>query len=86
MKAGFLSHRGPASHLAIGALLFCGTMLAASFASADTPRPVKLAIFDFELEDFSAGAQVTGESPADSGPIEAHHRRGAPVDRAIGAL
>ena len=37
--------------------------LPAAFAAA---APVKLAVFDFELEDYSAGAVSTGETPADA--------------------
>jgi hypothetical protein len=47
-------------------LLFCAGLLPAFHTSAEMPPPVKLATFDFELEDFSAGAQLTGESPADT--------------------
>jgi hypothetical protein len=38
--------------------------LAASGASAE-PSPIKIAVFDFELEDFSAGAGVAGNASAD---------------------
>jgi hypothetical protein len=30
---------------------------------------MKLAIFDFELEDFSAGGSATGETPADAAQL-----------------
>jgi hypothetical protein len=53
--------RKPATALLLGA-----AALAAFPAWADAPAPIKLAIFDFELEDFSAGASVTGQSPADT--------------------
>jgi uncharacterized protein DUF2380 len=38
--------------------------LATSGASAE-PSPIKIAVFDFELEDFSAGAGVAGNASAD---------------------
>jgi hypothetical protein len=34
-------------------------------ASADTPAPIGIAVFDFELEDFSAGS-ASGQSPSDA--------------------
>jgi hypothetical protein len=41
-----------------------------AFATAPTPAkatsPVKIAVFDFELEDFSAGGPLAGESPAET--------------------
>jgi hypothetical protein len=37
--------------------------LSAAFAAS---APVKLAVFEFELEDYSAGAASTGETPADA--------------------
>ncbi|MGH6847005.1 MAG: DUF3280 domain-containing protein, partial [Methylocella sp.] len=45
-------------------------LLSAFGTSANTPPPVKLAIFDFELEDFSAGGQVIGESPAGTAELK----------------
>src|SRR5688572_26976219 len=37
-----------------------------TFAAGAAPAPIKLAVFDFELEDFSAGASSAGVAPADS--------------------
>jgi Protein of unknown function (DUF2380) len=48
------------------ASLVGAVLLFASAASADTSPPVKLAVFDFELEDFSAGAALLPANPADS--------------------
>jgi hypothetical protein len=44
------------------------TVLAASMsvASAETPAPIKIAVFDFELEDYSPGAGVNAETPDDA--------------------
>ncbi|MGH6867412.1 MAG: DUF2380 domain-containing protein, partial [Methylocella sp.] len=70
MKIGFPARRGRASFLSAGAFLFCGALLPAFDTSAETSPPVKLALFDFELEDFSAGGQLIGESPADTAQLK----------------
>ncbi|MGH6810898.1 MAG: DUF3280 domain-containing protein [Methylocella sp.] len=70
MKTGFPTRRGRASLFSVGGLLFCAALLPAFVSSADTPPPVKLAIFDFELEDFSAGGQLIGENPADTAQLK----------------
>ena len=70
MKIGFLAHRGRTSRFSAGALLFCAVSLPAFVTSAGTAPPVKLAIFDFELEDFSAGGQLTGETPAEADQLK----------------
>jgi hypothetical protein len=48
----------------IAALMWAGllTMFAAGAATA----PIKLALFDFELEDFSAGASYTDAASSDA--------------------
>jgi Protein of unknown function (DUF2380) len=59
--AGQGSKAGDLAYL-LGALLaLAGTVPPVAAA----PAPIKLAIFDFELEDTSAGASVTGGSPSD---------------------
>ncbi len=58
MTIRFLSHGGRAPSFSAGALLLCAILLSAFAARADTSPPLKLALFDFELEDFSAGASV----------------------------
>ncbi len=50
----------------ITASLLCAASLAGLPAIAAAPEPIKLAIFDFELDDFSAGASPGGEAPADA--------------------
>ncbi len=35
-------------------------------AAGEAPRPIKLAVFDIELDDFSAGGPIAGESPAET--------------------
>jgi hypothetical protein len=47
-----------------GALIWSGA-LALPPANAD-PAPIKIAVFDFELEDFSAGAGIAGDKSADA--------------------
>ncbi len=55
-----------ASFVTFATLLSCAALLPLLAASADTSPPVKLAIFDFELEDFSAGASLLPANPTDS--------------------
>jgi len=50
---------------AAASLLWAVSLIALP-ADAATPSPIKLAIFDFEFEDFSAGASSTGETPSDA--------------------
>lgn len=66
MKIGFLSCPGSAPSFSAGAMLLCATLLPTFAATADTSPPLKLALFDFELEDFSAGASFLAGNPADS--------------------
>jgi hypothetical protein len=47
------------------ASLLCVALLA-TFETGAAPAPIKLAVFDFELEDFSAGASSAGVAPADA--------------------
>lgn len=44
-------------------------MLAAFPAGTATAEPIRLALFDFDLEDFSAGASATGDAPADTAQL-----------------
>ena len=53
-------------HKPVAACLLCAAWFLAFSASAAVPTPIKLAIFDFELEDFSAGAASTGQTPSDT--------------------
>jgi hypothetical protein len=48
----------------IASLLLFG--LLATFAAGAAPTPIKVAIFDFELEDFSAGASSAGVTSSDA--------------------
>lgn len=53
----------------VAASLLCAALLIAVPAVASTPAPIKLAIFDFELEDFSAGTSSIGETPSDAAQL-----------------
>jgi hypothetical protein len=50
----------------VRASLLGAALLAALAAGAAAAAPIKLAIFDFELEDSSAGASSAGEAPSDT--------------------
>jgi len=65
MNIAFLVARGCAVSISFATLILCAASLLAFPASADTSPPIKLAVFDFELEDFSAGASLTAASPSD---------------------
>jgi Protein of unknown function (DUF2380) len=64
--SGNIAHRIDARSKSLATALLCATLLAALPASAATSAPIKLATFDFELEDFSAGASSAGETPSDT--------------------
>ncbi len=66
MKIGFVSRRVQALSFCTGAVLFCATLLPAFAANAGTSPPLKLAVFNFELEDFSAGASLPAGNSNDS--------------------
>lgn len=51
--------------LGAAALLLCAG-LAPALADSAPPQPVSLAVFDFELEDTSAGAPAKNVTPADA--------------------
>jgi len=52
-------------------LLLGAALLPALAADGAMPLPVKIAVFDFELEDVSAAASKTGESERDSERMQA---------------
>ena len=70
MKIGFLSCRSRALSFSSGALLLCATLPLTFTASADNSPPLKLALFDFELEDFSAGGSLLARNPANSEKLQ----------------
>src|SRR5262245_1780291 len=47
------------------AFLLCAASLVAFPVGAAAREPIELAVFEFELEDVSAGTSFTGETPAD---------------------
>jgi hypothetical protein len=66
----FRAWRGRVLLAQIGAALICAALMRAFPASADEPAPVKIAVFDFELEDFSAGGPLIGETPEDAAQLK----------------
>jgi hypothetical protein len=46
--------------------LFFAALAAPVAPQADIRRPIKLAVFDLELDDFSAGGPIAGESPEET--------------------
>jgi hypothetical protein len=65
MKTRVLSFCVRATALLSGLVLLCSVVMTASGARAETAPPIKIAVFDFELEDYSAGGGVIGETPED---------------------
>lgn len=59
-------HRIGARSKFVATSLLCAVLLAALPADGATSAPITLAVFDFELEDFSAGASSAGETPSDT--------------------
>jgi len=53
-----------------GILLSWAVVLAAVHGEAATPAPVKLAVFTFELDDFSAAISTGGENPTDAAQLD----------------
>ena len=64
---GEIAYRIGAWCKSVGASLLCAASL--MILSAGAAAPIKLAIFDFELEDFSGGALSTGEAPSDAAQL-----------------
>lgn len=57
---------------ALATLLLCAACLPAAAADAGYPPPIKIAVFDFELDDVSAaGAAALADSAADSTHMQA---------------
>jgi hypothetical protein len=54
-----------ASSWSLGLALFSVVAIAVSGSRAETTPPIKIAVFDFELEDYSAGGGVIGATPED---------------------
>jgi hypothetical protein len=69
MKTRLLSRRSRARRFSIGILPLCAVLTPAFAAGPDAPVPVKLAVFDFELEDFSPAASYAGASEAEAAQL-----------------
>jgi hypothetical protein len=69
------------TRLLLGAVVAAGFTIAAMATGGDSPAPTvpsayarplpRLAVFDFELEDFSGGAELVGETPDDTAQLKA---------------
>ncbi|PPD17181.1 MAG: hypothetical protein CTY30_07585, partial [Methylocystis sp.] len=55
------------THLLLAALI---TMATGAFACAQSSPPMKLAVFDIELDDFTAGGPIAGESPEETARLQ----------------
>jgi hypothetical protein len=49
---------------------FCVKIAHAPIAQAQTWRPIKLAVFDIELDDFTAGGPIAGQSPEETARLQ----------------
>jgi len=65
-KIATLAYRAGVRCSAWAASLLCAAFLIALPAEAAAPAPIKLAVFEFELEDFSAGGSSATPAPADA--------------------
>jgi len=54
------------THILLSALVTIATGTVASGARAQSSPPFKLAVFDIELDDFTAGGPIAGESPEET--------------------
>jgi Protein of unknown function (DUF2380) len=63
MKTRMLSLQ--ASSWSLGVALISIAVITAFATRAETAPPIKIAVFDFELEDYSPGGGVIGQTPED---------------------
>ncbi|HYG88471.1 MAG TPA: DUF2380 domain-containing protein [Azospirillum sp.] len=61
-----IAYRIGARRKSVAMSSLCAALLAALPTGAATTAPTTIAIFDFEFEDFSAGASSAGASPSDT--------------------
>lgn len=54
----------------VGANALCAVLLLSGAGRAETRPPIKLAVFDFELDDFTAGGPIAGESVAETARLQ----------------
>jgi hypothetical protein len=69
MTGKALSHHIGKLSVSVAAILLYATPPHSTAASADS-APTELAVFDFELEDFSAGASIAGDRDADDAQLK----------------
>ena len=62
---GKITRRSGGRRKSVTASLLCAALLV-PFEAHAAPALIKLAVFDFEIEDFSAGASSTGATPSDA--------------------
>jgi Protein of unknown function (DUF2380) len=55
----------------LGAVAVAGVVGFAQTGDAEIKYPIKLAVFEFELDDFSAGGPIAGESAAETARLQA---------------
>jgi hypothetical protein len=68
MRSGFFLHRR--SLLAACAVGLLGGSVPLTFQASADPSPIKIAVFDFELDDFSGGAGIAGDKAADLAQLD----------------
>jgi Protein of unknown function (DUF2380) len=68
MRSGFFWRRR--SLLAACAIGLLGGGVPLTFQASAGPLPVKIAVFDFELDDFSGGAGIAGDKAADLAQLD----------------
>jgi hypothetical protein len=59
-----------ARRLIVGLCAFCAASLFFAAAQAEAKQPLKLAVFDIELDDFSAGGPIAGESAVETARLQ----------------
>ena len=58
------------THILLSALITIATGAVATGARAQSSPPFKLAVFDIELDDFTAGGPIAGESPEETARLQ----------------
>ncbi len=82
------TNRSPASvgRVLIASLAAALAGLALQSAAAAEPSPVRIALFDFELNDASAGGGIIAQDAIDTENLKEFDRRGAPHALRFGPL
>ena len=68
MRSGFFLR--PRSLLAACAVGLLGGVIPLTFQASADPSAIKIAVFDFELDDFSGGAGIAGDKAADLAQLD----------------